>query len=147
FSAVGLLIFWRRSVDPLGLLVSIGLIMNGVCLTRSDEAVAATPPPWQWLGVFLMVAGNSLGVAGLATLPDGRFVPRWARRVTIFWIGCLIVRYVFLSQYARPDGRFVAGANDPGPLFSLAVLLLAIGGYLSSGAAQVQRYLRFASPT
>jgi len=70
FSAVGLVIFWRRSSDPLGVLVSMGLIMNGVCLTRSDEAVAATPPPWQWLGIFLMVAGNSLGVTGLAMIPN-----------------------------------------------------------------------------
>ena len=147
FSAVGLVIFWRRSNDPLGLLISLGLIMNGVCLTRSDEVVAAAGVPWQGLGTLLMVLANSLGVVGLAIMPDGRFIPRWARPASVFWIGCLIVRYVFLSQYARPDGRFIAHAIDPGPWVSLGVLLLAIGGYLSSGVAQIQRYLRWASPT
>src|SRR5262249_32313046 len=59
FSAVGLVIFWRRSSDPLGLLISVGLIMNGVCLTRSDEVVAAAGAPWQGLGTVLMVLANS----------------------------------------------------------------------------------------
>ncbi|HUI25702.1 MAG TPA: response regulator [Candidatus Kryptonia bacterium] len=147
FSAVGAVIFWRRSDDRLGLIVSLGLIMNGVFLTRSDETVAVAGPALHWLGAVLLVVANGLGIVGLAMMPDGRFVPRWTRPASVFWVLCLAVRYLLLSQFARPDGRFDAHAIDPGPWLSFGVLLLAIGGYLSSGVAQIQRYLRWAGAT
>jgi signal transduction histidine kinase/DNA-binding response OmpR family regulator len=147
FSTVALLIFWRRSSDPLGLLVSAALIVKGIFLTRSDEVVAAAGAPWHWLGAILLVVSNSLAIICLSIVPDGRFVPRWTRLAAVFWTACLAVRYLLLSQYARPDGRFIAHAVAPGPWLSLGVLLLAIGGYLSGGVAQIQRYRHFASAT
>ncbi|MBI3786547.1 MAG: response regulator [Deltaproteobacteria bacterium] len=147
FTAVALVIFWRRSNDRVGMLVSLGMITNGIFLTRSDEVVANAGPFLQHFGSVLLVVANSLGVIGLAIIPDGRFVPRWSLPASIFWTGGLAVRYLLLSQFARPDGRFSAHMADPGPWVSFAVLMLAIGGYLTNGFAQIQRYRHWASAT
>src|SRR5262249_56735569 len=54
---------------------------------------------------------------------------------------------VFFPQFARPDGRPVTGTLDPGPWLSLLVLILAIGGFITAGIAQVQRYRRLTDAT
>ncbi|HVM95697.1 MAG TPA: response regulator [Candidatus Acidoferrales bacterium] len=145
FTAVALVIFWRRSNDRVGIFVSLGMIMNGIFLTRSDEVVAHGGPFLHPFGSLLIVVANSLGVIGLAIIPDGRFVPPWSLPASVFWTIGLAIRYFLLSQFARPDGRFNAHMVDPGPWVSFGVLLLAIGGYLCNGAAQIQRYRHYAS--
>jgi len=74
-------------------------------------------------------------------------VPRYTRPVTAFWAVAIVVRYVFFPQFARPDGRPVTGTLDPGPWLSLLILLLAIGGFITGGIAQVQRYRRLTDAT
>ena len=142
FAAVGILIFLRRSDNWLTIVVSAGIILQGAAMTRPEDSFAAVPADWRLFALVWTCLVNICSVTCLVLLPDGRFVPRYTRPMTAFWALCIVVRYVFFPQFARPDGRPAAGTMDPGPWMSLLILALAIGGFVTAGIAQVQRYRR-----
>jgi hypothetical protein len=87
---IGLLIFWRKSDEWMGLFVSLLLILfggNGVSNTLSGLWMPSPPTPLfstllevisgaQWIGMGLF----------LLTFPTGRFAPRWSWIILSFWI-------------------------------------------------------------
>jgi hypothetical protein len=84
FLSLGLFIFWRKSNEWLGLLVSFVLV--GLCGTFTGDRfqlLAALPPIWQ-------VVANEVGTLGwlaffifLILFPEGRFAPHWMRWVAV----------------------------------------------------------------
>ena len=84
--AIGLIVFWRRSHDPIGMAVAAALVTNGA-----------------WFPLSLMYGGSDAGeftlvlvgvitylglISGLTLLyvfPDGRFVPRWTLIMAFTW--------------------------------------------------------------
>ncbi len=147
FAAVGLLIFLRKPDNWLTILISFGIIAQGAGMIRPEDSFAVVSPEWRTFAVSVTCLANICSIVCLVLFPDGRFVPRYTLPMTVFWAICIVVRYVFLPQFARPDGRLVAGALDPGPWMSFLILLLAIGGFITAGIAQVQRYFRLTDPT
>ncbi len=75
---LGLLIFWRKSREPMGLLVSLLLVLFGSTGFMGFNLPTQTPPLFQ-----LLAQGITYGLLWPATLvffftfPTGRFTPRW----------------------------------------------------------------------
>ena len=140
FAAAGIVIFLRKPDTWLTIMVSAALIVHGAAMTRPEDSFGSAPAEWRWFALLVTCAVNIASITALVLLPDGRFVPRYTRPLTALWAMGIVVRYVFFPQFARPDGRPVAGTPDPGPWMSLLILLLAIGGFVTGGIAQIQRY-------
>jgi len=147
FAAAGVIIFLRKPDTWLTIMVSAALIVHGAAMTRPEDSFGSAPAEWRWFALFVTCAVNIASITALVLLPDGRFVPRYTRWLTVLWAMGIVVRYVFFPQFARPDGRPAAGTLDPGPWMSLLILLLAIGGFITGGIAQVQRYRRLTDAT
>lgn len=134
---IGLLLFWRRSADWMGLFVSLLLILvggNGVSNTLSGLWMPNPPTPFftllltvssgmQWIGfgVFLL------------TFPTGRFAPRWSWIILVFWIGSFLQPSI---QVALPDDSTAMILQG---IVSLLETVVIFGGALF---VLVYRYLR-----
>ena len=82
FFIIAGVIFWRRSDDSMGLLVSFTLVfLGGLLFTSSNDALDRAYPE---LDVPVGIV-SLLGLMSMAFMfylfPDGRFVPRWTRWV------------------------------------------------------------------
>src|SRR5450755_4692115 len=92
FWTVGMLIFWRKSREWMGLFFSLVLIIFGSfgisdtllgAYLPSDKPVLGLPllllflMQWPLLGTFLV------------TFPTGRFAPRWSWVIVFLWLGQL----------------------------------------------------------
>jgi hypothetical protein len=94
-TVVALLIFWRRSDDRMGLLVSLALLTFGTAtFVFTMEALATS--------LLHFVGAASFGLF-LYIFPDGRFVPRWTRWVALVWIVWQLPRYFFPNWYLTPS--------------------------------------------
>jgi signal transduction histidine kinase len=80
--SVGLLIFWRKSDEGMGLFVSLLLVLNGS--TGPTDVLLGTwvpAPSSLLLQILLALLGAAKWAAVMAfvlTFPTGRFVPRWS---------------------------------------------------------------------
>jgi signal transduction histidine kinase/DNA-binding response OmpR family regulator len=147
FALAGIVIFLRRSDSWLAILVSAGIILEGVCLTRPEDSFGLASPEWRMFATAVTCLATVISITALVLIPDGRFVPRSSRWLALFWAVCSVARYIYFPQFARPDGRPAAGAIEAGPWVSFLILLLAIGGFISGGIAQVLRYRRLDDAT
>src|SRR6266699_4707978 len=78
FWLLGLLIFWRKSREPMGLLVSLLLVLFGSSGFLGFNLPAQTPPLFQLLAQ--VITYGLMWPAMLVfffTFPTGRFTPRW----------------------------------------------------------------------
>ena len=90
---VGILIFWRKSHEWIGVSVSLLLIIFGSFGTSSTlEGAFLTPQTPLFIGIPILLIGllqwPALGIF-LLTFPTGRFVPRWSWLIVLLWIGQL----------------------------------------------------------
>jgi hypothetical protein len=137
FATVAIVIFWRRSGDPIALLVATMLVVWG---------------PLN--GLFVLTPGATEGMQGLLQadlrsvftyvgyitwmlffylFPSGRFVPRWTLWLALIYGVCFFGLWNF-----TPFGP----ESWPPPLFGVAVLAVW-GSFL---VAQIYRYARVSSP-
>jgi hypothetical protein len=136
-TVVALLIFWRRSDDRMGLLVSLAMLTFGTAtFVFTMEALAARYPVWETPTYFLHFLGAASFGMFLYLFPDGRFVPHWTRWVALIWIGWQLPRYFFPDWYLNPS-PYTWHA-----LINTAVWLGALGTAIYS---QGYRYRRTAS--
>ncbi len=88
--SIGLLLFWRKSDEGMGLFVSLLLILfagNGVMNTLSG--LWAPDPPTPLISAVLEIISGAQWIglgAFLLTFPTGRFAPRWSWLVLSFWV-------------------------------------------------------------
>ena len=131
--ALGLLIFWRRADELIGLITSLVLVVHMSMLGTSMRLVAH-PQLRLPDGVVVVV-----GLAGFATLPyifpDGRFVPRWTR-----WPALAFLLWEGQRLLLWGGQRLLADTDSSGPPFEV-LLYFALGV-----AALVYRYVRVATP-
>ncbi len=87
---IGILLFWRKSDEWMGLFVALLLILwggNGVSNTLSGLWMPDPPPPPFTILLTLSSAAQWIGLgAFLLTFPTGRFAPRWSWVLLVFWI-------------------------------------------------------------
>jgi serine/threonine-protein kinase len=84
---VGVLIFWKKSDEPFGLLFSLMLVVAGTL--NLDTVLGVTLlyyyPILQPVLDGMWFIGESLLIFWYC-FPDGRFVPRWLRWVAVLWV-------------------------------------------------------------
>lgn len=124
--AVAILIFWRKSAEPVALLVALSLVSGGGDAS-SAEALAASNHVADWLNKGLSLVNLVSLFLFLYIFPDGRFAPRWTR-----WLMAASAAVVFLQTFSP---------NTPLDWDSLVFGLL-ISGVL----AQIYRYRRVSGP-
>jgi hypothetical protein len=133
FWTVGLLIFWRKSDTWLGLFASFVLIGMGLTNFGSDSiALAMIPMPWRFfVDLATYIVWPALFIF-LILFPDGRFVPRWTRFLSLAWIIVFVV------------GEISSLINTPlsNALFLFGVTPLAF----ITIASPIYRYLRASGP-
>ncbi|HUS15394.1 MAG TPA: hypothetical protein VM536_10305 [Chloroflexia bacterium] len=127
YTAVGALIFWRRSDDPVALLTALALVtFGGAAFTGPMGDLAAQDHTWDAPVAILTYVGQVTFGALFYLFPDGRFAPHWARWLALLY-AVLWVPAVFFPNSA-------ANVIAVGPLFVLFVISLVV--------CQVYRYRR-----
>jgi hypothetical protein len=79
FFAVALVIFKRRSDEPMALYMSLTLILFGTASIPTFGALGEANPTWELPLNLLTIWGWILVFILLYIFPDGRFVPGWTR--------------------------------------------------------------------
>jgi len=116
YLVVAIFIFVRRSDDWMAILISLLLITFGVVtVSGSFEDITARFPGLQLPSVCLQIIENLAILLFFYLFPDGRFVPRWTRWLTLIIIPLGII---FIFKPALP-------ASGPIGLILVASFLFA----------------------
>jgi hypothetical protein len=136
-AAVAVVIFWRRSNDPVALLVGTMLVawgpLNGLLVLTPGAAIGEMSPLMELtldrIPAFISYVAWMLF---FYLFPSGRFVPRWTRWLALGWL-------LFLGSWNfTPFGP----PTWPLPLFNVCILVL----WGSFPVAQLYRYTRVSDP-
>jgi hypothetical protein len=133
--AVGALVFWRRSDDPMALLTSLFLVAFGTVTVDPTAAnsLISSQPAW-WLPVRSVEILGSVCVALLFLLfPGGHFVPRWTRWLAVAFIAYLLTDILFPDLYSLS------------PSLEMGSQWVFLGFVLSLVWSQIYRYRRVSS--
>ena len=104
WSAVGVLIFLRRSVDTMAFLVSLFLVIFGSATLVELTEVLAAAHPTLWLPIEgLRLLGEVLVALFFYTFPTGTFVPRWTRWMALAYVATRVPVYFFPGAPINPD--------------------------------------------
>lgn len=131
FFLTAIIIFWRKSDEVMGLLVSLMLVFLEPFLLSGVGTDLDFQPGWNILSNALVLVGGGVTLLCFYLFPNGQFVPRWTRPLAIVVFGLLAV--AILADIASPS-EFPFSAQ----LFAV----LAPIGIL----AQVYRYRRVSNP-
>jgi hypothetical protein len=132
FAVVAIVIFWRRSNDPMALLVATMLVvwgpLNGLLVLTPSATEGVYPALQKVMGSLLTYVGYMTWMLFFYLFPSGRFVPRWTRWLALCWV--LFCGSWIFTSFGPPSW--------PLPLFNVAVLAL----WGSFPVAQIYRYAR-----
>jgi hypothetical protein len=131
WTAVGWLIFWRKSEERMAILCALLLVTFSQDFGIGDVLAFVSPAWFVPIKVVRLVA-DTLIFFFIALFPDGRFVPRWTR-----WLVLLYLVPNTLSVLTPPGSPF----NSSTP--SGVILLLLMGIFLG---AQIYRYRKVSNP-
>jgi hypothetical protein len=138
FAVVAIVIFWRRSADPIALLVATMLVvwgpLNGLFVLTPDATKGMYPALQATLGSLVTFAGYMTWMLFFYLFPSGSFVPRWTR-----WLALLYGVGFFGLWNFTPFGP----PSWPPLLFNAAVLAV----WVSFPVAQLYRYARVSDRT
>ena len=134
FIVAGTLLFWRKSDDRMVLFLALWFPLLGVVASPLLDPLARATPMWELPLRFLQGAG--LGCFPIFTylFPDGRFVPRWTRIMTLAWVAWIVISPFTAFAVADFDG-----------VSELWFGALVPGGMVIGILAQVYRYLHVSS--
>ena len=127
YFATGLVIFWRKSDDLMGLLSSLMLIFMGPYLISGVNIWVREQPGWENFGAVMAGIGSMVVIFFLFLFPNGRFVPFWKR-----WLTLVASILILISSFVptRPE------------LPAVVFLPVAVVGLLS----HIYRYWRVSNP-
>ena len=133
FAAAAFIIIARRSDNWMALAVAVALVIYGTTGSLSFLTLSETSTAWSFLLNFLNAASTA-SVPVLAYLfPDGRFVPRWTRWVSLLWVIWAAASLFFSSL-------------NPFNWPVVYIYLLFALGLSSAVISQIYRYRRVSSP-
>jgi signal transduction histidine kinase len=135
FWIVGMLIFWRKSHEWMGVSVSLVLIIFGSFgISDTLQATFRTPQTPLFIQIPIVLLGllqwPALGIF-LLTFPTGRFAPRWSWLIILLWIGQF--GFYFATNFVPVQANFL-----------VLVVLVTWGSTLGM---QVYRYVRLYEAT
>ena len=138
FAAVAIVIFWRRSEDPMALLVATMLVVwaptNGLFVLAPSTIEEIYPPAVATtLSTAFAYIGYITWMLFFYLFPSGRFVPRWTR-----WLA-LIYGVFFFGLW-----NFTSFGPESWPPSLFGAAVVAVWG--SFPMAQVYRYARVSGP-
>jgi hypothetical protein len=132
FAVVAIVIFWRRSEDPVALLVATMLVvwgpLNGLLVLTPSATEGRYPALQATLGLTLTYVGYMAWMLFFYLFPSGHFVPRWTR-----WLALLYGVGFFGLWTFTPFGP----PSWPPLLFNAALLVV----WCSFPLAQLYRYV------
>jgi hypothetical protein len=129
--AIGVIIAYRKSDDWMALLVSLTLIILGTTITIDYQQLASIYPITQVPGDLLQFLFPALPFLVVFLFPNGRFVPRWTRWVTLVIILFTIGGRLFPASPLNTQ-------NLPDTVNIVLVLLF----FITLLFAQIYRYVR-----
>ena len=132
---VGFLIFWRRSDEPIALLVALTMVMF-VGGSAPLETLAAAHPVLDLTNTVLTFLNTACLILVLYLFPDGRFVPRWSRWFALALIALTVPNFFF------PDSPLNWGRWPGWMGFPVFATILGSGVL-----AQVYRYRKVSVPS
>src|SRR3989440_498122 len=131
YFAVGAVLFWRKSDDRMALFASFTLVTFPVAFT---EVLATLSPSW-WLPVqFVSFLGSICFVLFFYLFPNGQFVPRWMR-----WLSIGVIVYWGAKNF------FSLSPLNPFTRFPMLDALTLVGFVGSMVVGQIYRYRRVSS--
>ena len=131
YFAVGAVLFWRKSNDRMALFASFTLVMFPMAFT---EVLATLPPSW-WLPVqFVSFLGSICFVLFFYLFPNGQFVPRWMR-----WLSIGVIVYWGAKNF------FPLSPLNPFTRFPTLDVLTFVGFVCTMVVGQIYRYRRVSS--
>ncbi len=131
YFAVGAVLFWRKSDDRMALFASFTLVTFPMAFT---EVLATLPPSW-WLPVqFVGFLGSICLVLFFYLFPNGQFVPRWMR-----WLSIGVIVYWGAKNF------FPLSPLNPFTRFPLLDALTFVGFVGTMVVGQIYRYRRVSS--
>ena len=86
FTALGLLLFQRKSGDPMGIIASWLLIAIGLGFTPTIVFLPLWAPAWHLLVTIFQAGLFVMAFLFLCLFPNGRFFPSWSRYVVLAWL-------------------------------------------------------------
>jgi hypothetical protein len=131
------LIFWRKSDDWMGLLVSLTLLLAINGLSNADDAFASLYPSLRLpYDILSSLAGVPI-VLLLYLFPSGRFVPGWTRFVAIIFTGTALIDPILRASVSQTQSGEMS-------IFGAFMFL----GCLAVGVvAQIYRFRSVSSPS
>src|SRR2546426_5149493 len=131
YFAVGAVLFWRKSDDRMALFASFTLVTFPMAFT---EVLATLPPSW-WLPVqFVSFLGSICIVLFFYLFPNGQFVPRWMR-----WLSIGVIMYWGAKNF------FSLSPLNPFTRFPILNALTFVGFVGIMVVGQIYRYRRVSS--
>jgi hypothetical protein len=127
YFVTGLVIFWRKSDDLMGLLTSLMLIFFGPYLISGANIIVSEQPGWEIIGAVMVGLGSSVVIFFLFLFPNGRFVPRWTR-----WFAIILSILIVISS-------FVA-------IWPNLEVIIFLQGAVVGLLSQIYRYFRVSKP-
>jgi len=91
FFLTAIIIFWRKSDEVMGLLVSLMLVFLEPYLLSGVATDWGFRPGWSILSNGLVIVGGGVSVLCFYLFPNGQFVPRWTRRMAVLVFGLLTI--------------------------------------------------------
>jgi hypothetical protein len=139
FMTIGALIYWKAADDWMAILVSTAFITLGVSSPLPDALIIQNDL-WFWPVLFVRALSINLTLLMFYLFPDGRFVPGWARFLSMGVILYSALWFLF-TELMQPIAILVE-ANDVQSLAKWSpVILLALIGV----GSQIYRYNRLSS--
>jgi len=134
YSGIGIIIFWHKSDEVIGLFVSFFLLAFSIASTPTIYALEARSPLWSTIVPCINAIGWGLLAPFFYLFPNGRFVPRWTR-----WMA--LVGLVYQAFWIVPESSPLSTGHWPAWLF--LALELSLGG--TCIGSQLYRYFRVSS--
>jgi hypothetical protein len=131
YFAVGAVLFWRKSEDRMALFASFTLVTFPMAFT---EVLATLPASW-WVPVqFVGFLGSICIVLFFYLFPNGQFVPRWMR-----WLSIGVIVYWGAKNF------FPLSPLNPFTRFPTLDVLTFVGFVGTMVVGQIYRYRRVSS--
>jgi hypothetical protein len=126
WGGLGLLIFWRKSNDRTGLIVSAMMVGIGMAASIPPwKAFVAAYPDWSWLVPLAAFIGNVCINSFIFVFPTGRYVPRWTVGLALILSASnILISYDFVLP--APLVTWVNGLDWFFPVFIIVSLASAV---------------------